>query len=151
MMVNMASPGAAFRWWRLPAKGVGLARLEFIVSNAIRVHPMALIEPKRVADPVARREIQALTRNYEDPADYFVDILALGVAKIAAPFHPYPVLVRLSDFKTNEYAHLLGGEAFEPKEENPMLGWRGASRHYDARYRATLALAWRAPRKVREE
>jgi pyruvate,water dikinase len=151
MMVNMASPGAAFRWWRLPAKGVGLARLEFIVSNAIRVHPMALIEPKRVADPVARREIQALTRNYEDPADYFVDILALGVAKIAAPFHPYPVIVRLSDFKTNEYAHLLGGEAFEPKEENPMLGWRGASRYYDERYRAAFALECRALRKVREE
>ena len=151
MMVNMASPGAAFRWWRLPAKGVGLARLEFIVSNAIRVHPMALIEPKRVADPVARREIQALTRNYEDPADYFVDTLALGVAKIAAPFHPYPVIVRLSDFKTNEYAHLLGGEAFEPKEENPMLGWRGASRYYDERYRAAFALECRALRKVREE
>ena len=151
MMVNVASPGAAFRWWRLPAKGIGLARLEFIVSNAIRVHPMALISPERVTDPAARREIEALTRNYESRADYFVDTLALGVAKIAAPSHPHPVIVRLSDFKTNEYAHLLGGEAFEPKEENPMLGWRGASRYYDERYRAGFALECRALRKVRED
>lgn len=151
MMVNIASPGAAFRWWRLPAKGVGLARLEFIVSNFVRVHPMALIEPQRVADPAARREIEDLTRGYEHPADYFVDTLALGVAKLAAPFHPHPVIVRLSDFKTNEYAGLLGGAAFEPKEENPMLGWRGASRYYDERYRAGFALECRALRKVRTE
>jgi pyruvate,water dikinase len=151
MMVNIASPGAAFRWWRLPAKGVGLARLEFIVSNFVRVHPMALLEPARVADPASRREIEDLARGYADPADYFVDTLALGVAKLAAPFHPHPVIVRLSDFKTNEYAHLLGGEAFEPKEENPMLGWRGASRYYDERYRAGFALECRALAKVRTE
>jgi pyruvate,water dikinase len=151
MMVNVASPAAAFRWWRLPAKGVGLARVEFIVSNFVRVHPMALIEPERIADPAERREIEDLTRGYADPADYFVDTLALGVAKLAAPFHPNPVIVRLSDFKTNEYAGLLGGSAFEPKEENPMLGWRGASRYYDERYRAGFALECRALAKVRAE
>lgn len=151
MMVNLASPGTALRWWRLPAKGVGLARIEFIVSNSIRVHPMALVEPQRVADSSVRREIESLTRGYENPADFFVDTLARGVAKIAAPFHPHPVIVRLSDFKTNEYAALLGGAAFEPKEENPMLGWRGASRYYDERYRAGFALECRALRKVRNE
>lgn len=151
MMVNLASPGTALRWWRLPAKGVGLARIEFIVSNAIRVHPMALVEPQRVVDASVRREIEALTRGYEIPADFFVDTLARGVAKIAAAFHPHPVIVRLSDFKTNEYAALLGGAAFEPKEENPMLGWRGASRYYDERYRAAFALECRALRKVRSE
>ena len=151
MMVNIASPAAAFRWWQLPAKGVGLARLEFIVSNFVRVHPMALIEPERVADPAARREIEDLTRGYANPPDYFVDTLALGVAKLAAPFHPHPVIVRLSDFKTNEYAGLLGGSAFEPKEENPMIGWRGASRYYDERYKAGFALECRALAKVRNE
>lgn len=151
MMVNLASPGTTLRWWRLPAKGVGLARIEFIVSNSIRVHPMALVEPERVADPAIRRQIEALTRGYENPADFFVDTLARGVAKIAAAFHPHPVIVRLSDFKTNEYAALLGGAAFEPKEENPMLGWRGASRYYDERYRAGFALECRALRKVRSE
>jgi pyruvate,water dikinase len=98
-----------------------------------------------------RREIRALTSGYDQPADYFVDGLALGVAKIAAGFHPHPVIVRLSDFKTNEYAGLLGGEAFEPKEENPMLGWRGASRYYDERYRPGFALECRALRRVRNE
>jgi pyruvate,water dikinase len=130
---------------------VGLARLEFIVSNFIRVHPMALLEPQRVADPAVRREIADLTRGSRNPAEYFVDTLALGIAKLAAPFHPHPVIVRLSDFKTNEYAGLLGGAAFEPTEENPMLGWRGASRYYDPRYRAGFALECRALVKVRTE
>jgi pyruvate,water dikinase len=112
---------------------------------------MALVRPDRVEDPEARRQIEALTRGYRDPRDYFVDRLARGIAKIAAPFHPGPVIVRLSDFKTNEYAHLIGGAAFEPKEENPMLGWRGASRYYDARYRDGFALECRALRTVREE
>jgi pyruvate, water dikinase len=151
MMVNIASPASALRWWRLPAKGVGLARIEFIVSNSIRVHPMALVEPQRVSDAAARAEIRALTRGYEHPADFFVDTLASGVAKIAAPFHPYPVIVRLSDFKTNEYAALIGGTDFEPREENPMLGWRGASRYYDERYRAAFALECRAICKARGE
>ena len=151
MMVNIASPGAAFRWWRLPAKGVGLARMEFIVSNFVRVHPMALLHPERVADAAQRAEIAERVRGYRDPADYFVDTLALGVAQLAAPFHPHPVIVRLSDFKTNEYAGLLGGAAFEPKEENPMIGWRGASRYYDERYKAGFALECRALAKVRGE
>lgn len=151
MMVNVASPGAAFQWWRLPAKGVGLARMEFIINNIIKVHPMALVHPDRVEDRQAGRQIEELTRGYRDPRDYFVDQLARGIAKIAAPFHPHPVIVRLSDFKTNEYAHLIGGAAFEPKEENPMLGWRGASRYYDERYREGFALECRALRKVRDE
>ena len=151
MMVNIASPGAAFRWWRLPAKGVGLARMEFIVSNFVRVHPMALLHPERVADAAQRAEIAERVRGYREPADYFVDTLALGVAQLAAPFHPHPVIVRLSDFKTNEYAGLLGGAAFEPKEENPMIGWRGASRYYDERYKAGFALECRALAKVRDE
>lgn len=135
MMVNIASPGAAFRWWRLPASGVGLARLEFIVSNFVRVHPMALLQPERIADIAVRREIEMLTRGYATGADYFVDTVSRGIAKLAARFHPHPVIVRLSDFKTDEYAGLLGGAAFEPKEENPMIGWRGVSRYYDPRYR----------------
>ncbi len=151
MMVNLASPAAAFRWWRLPAKGVGLARMEFIVSNAIKVHPMALVHPERVEDREARRRIRSLTEGYDDPRDYFVDRLALGIGRIAAPYHPHPVIVRLSDFKTNEYAHLIGGAAFEPKEENPMLGFRGASRYYDERYREGFALECRALKRVREE
>jgi pyruvate,water dikinase len=150
MMINVASPAAAFTWWRLPVQGVGLARMEFIINNIIKIHPMALVHPDRVDDIEARRQIRDLTRGYEDPKDYFVDTLAAGIAKIAAPYHPNPVIVRLSDFKTNEYAHLIGGAGFEPKEENPMLGWRGASRYYDERYREGFALECRAPRKVRE-
>ena len=151
MMVNVGSPGAAFRWWRLPARGVGLARVEFVISNQIKIHPMALVHPERVADADAQRQIRALTRGYADPADYFIDALALGIAQITAPFHPHPVIVRLSDFKTNEYAHLIGGAGFEPHEENPMLGWRGASRYYDPRYREGFALECRALAKVRGE
>jgi len=151
MMVNVASPAAAFQWWRLPAGGVGLARMEFIINNVIKVHPMALVHPERVEDRQALREIRALTRGYEDPQEYFVDRLAQGIAKIAAPYHPHPVIVRLSDFKTNEYAHLIGGAGFEPGEENPMLGFRGASRYYSDRYREGFALECRALRRVREE
>lgn len=151
IMVNVANPATAFRWWPLPAKGVGLARMEFIVSNAIKIHPMALIHPERVENPEDQRQIRTLTRGYASPGDYFVDHLALGIAKLAAPYHPHPVIVRLSDFKTNEYAHLIGGSAFEPHEENPMLGWRGASRYYDDRYREGFALECRALLKVRED
>ena len=150
MMVNVASPAAAFRWWRLPTRGVGLARMEFIINNLIKIHPMALIHPDLVEDAGERREIRALTRGYGDPVEFFVETLALGIAKLAAPYYPHPVIVRLSDFKTNEYAHLLGGAAFEPAEENPMLGWRGASRYYDERYRDGFALECRALKKVRE-
>jgi pyruvate,water dikinase len=151
VMVNLADPSAAFRWWRLPAAGVGLARMEFIISTLIRIHPMALVHPERVEDAEDRAEIGRLTRGYADPTEYFVDRLARGIAKIAAPFHPGPAIVRLSDFKTNEYAGLLGGAAFEDAEENPMLGFRGASRYYDERYREGFALECRALKKAREE
>ncbi len=151
MMVNIASPVAAFRWWRLPAKGIGLARMEFIINNLIKIHPMALVRFDGLEDKAARREIERLTRGYRDKTGYFVDALARGIAKIAAPLYPHPVIVRLSDFKTNEYAHLIGGAQFEPAEENPMLGLRGASRYYSERYREGFALECRALRKVREE
>ena len=150
LMVNIANPDAALQWWRLPAKGVGLARMEFIISALIKAHPMALAHPERLAPGVARK-VRKLTRGYSTPADYFVDLLARGVAKLAAPYYPHPAIVRLSDFKTNEYAGLLGGSAFEPVEENPMLGFRGASRYYDERYRDGFALECRALKRVRDE
>lgn len=151
VMLNLANPAAVLQWWQLPADGVGLARMEFIIGNAIQVHPMALLKPEAVTDRKALRQIQALTRGFEDPADYFVDTLARGLARIAAVFHPAPTIVRMSDFKTNEYAELIGGAAFEPEEENPMLGWRGASRYYSPGYRDGFALECRAVRKAREE
>ena len=128
VMLNLANPAAAFRWWRLPADGVGLARMEFVVSNHIKVHPMALVHFDRLEDQDAKRAIAELTQGYADKTQYFVDRLARGLARIAAAHYPKPVIVRMSDFKTNEYANLIGGMAFEPKEENPMLGFRGASR-----------------------
>jgi pyruvate,water dikinase len=150
VMLNLANPAAAFRWWRLPADGVGLARMEFVVSNHIKIHPMALVHLDQVTDPAARERILELTRGYADRSEYFVDRLARGLGRIAAAFHPRPVIVRLSDFKTNEYANLIGGAAFEPKEENPMLGFRGASRYYSPRYREGFALECRALKRLRE-
>jgi pyruvate,water dikinase len=149
-MLNRADPGAALAWWQLPADGIGLARMEFIVTDHIRVHPMALAHPERVTDPEAMAKIRLLTRGYDRPDAYFVDTLADGIAALAAPFWPQPIVLRLSDFKTNEYATLLGGAPFEPKEENPMLGWRGASRYYHPGYRDGFALECRAIREVRE-
>lgn len=151
VMVNIASPSAAFQWWRLPAAGVGLARMEFIISNLIRIHPMALVHPERITDEAVTERIRELTHGYADLQEYFVDVLATGIAKIAAPYHPHPVIVRLSDFKSNEYAHLIGGSSFEVAEENPMLGFRGASRYYDKRYREGFALECRALKRVRED
>ncbi len=151
VMVNIASPEAAFRWWRLPAAGVGLARMEFIINNLIKIHPMALVHPELVTDENDRRQIRQLTAGFEDPAEFFVETLALGIAKLAAPYHPHDVIVRLSDFKTNEYAHLIGGRPFESPEDNPMLGFRGASRYYDARYREGFALECRALKRAREK
>jgi pyruvate, water dikinase len=150
VMVNVASPAAAFRWWRLPVDGVGLARMEFIITEAIRIHPMALVHPERVDSAEDAERIRELTAGYADPREYFIDRLATGLGKLCAPYHPRPVIVRLSDFKTNEYAHLLGGRAFEPVEENPMLGFRGASRYDDDRYREGFELECRALRRVRE-
>jgi len=151
VMVNLANPAAAYRWWRLPTDGVGLARMEFIINNMIRIHPMALVRYDELEDREAKKRIDELTRAYDDRTEYFVDTLARGIARIASAHHPNPVVVRMSDFKTNEYAELIGGAAFEPKEENPMLGWRGASRYYDEDYRDGFALECRALRRAREE
>ena len=151
VMLNLANPAAALRWWRLPADGVGLARMEFIITAHVKVHPMALVRFARVRDRRARRRIEALTRGYRDKPRFFVDALADGIARIAAAHHPRPVIVRTSDFKTNEYAALIGGRPFEPEEENPMLGWRGASRYASEGYREGFALECQAIRRVREE
>jgi len=148
-MLNLADPAAASKWWRLPADGIGLARMEFIVSEHIRVHPMALAHPERVTDPEARAVIADLAGGYDHPSEFFVERLAAGIASLAAPFFPKPIILRMSDFKTNEYARLCGGAAFEPIEENPMLGWRGASRYYHEGYRDGFALECRAVQKVR--
>jgi pyruvate,water dikinase len=150
VMLNLANPGAAFRWWRLPADGVGLARMEFVVANAIRVHPMALLKFDQLKDEAAKAEIAVLTAGYDDKAEYFVDRLSRGLARIAAALYPKPVIVRMSDFKTNEYAGLLGGREFEPHEENPMIGFRGASRYYSPQYREGFALECRAIARLRE-
>ncbi len=149
VMLNLGNPGAAFRWWRIPADGVGLARMEFVVSNHIRVHPMALVNFDSLTDADAKREIAELTAGYGERTEYFVDRLSRGLSRIAAPFYPKPVIVRMSDFKTNEYAGLLGGAEFEPKEENPMIGFRGASRYYSPHYRAGFALECKAIRRLR--
>ena len=160
LMLNLADPGNAFRLGCLPnsgggaVAGVGLMRIEFLVSNWIGVHPMALVDPERVADPRVRAEIRqraAAAGHGANLTEFFVSRLAEGVAQIGAAFYPRPVIVRFSDFKTNEYAGLLGGEAFEPDEENPMIGWRGASRYYDERYREGFALECAAIRRVRED
>lgn len=151
VMLNLANPAAAFRWWRIPADGVGLARMEFVVSNHIKIHPMALLKFDQLADAAAKAEIERLTQGYADKAEYFVDRLARGLARIAAVMWPKPVIIRTSDFKTNEYAHLIGGDAFEPKEENPMLGFRGASRYYAPQYREGFALECRALKRLRDE
>lgn len=151
IMLNLANPAAAQRWWRLPAEGVGLARMEFIINNIIKIHPMALVRWPAIRDRVTRRQIEALTRGYDDKTLYFVDTLAYGIARLAATFYPKPAIVRMSDFKTNEYAQLVGGSGFEPHEENPMIGWRGASRYYDPDFRDGFALECQAIRKVRNE
>jgi pyruvate,water dikinase len=150
-MLNVGNPEEAFALSFLPNDGVGLAREEFIISNAIKVHPLALLHYERLDDPILQAEIDRLTPGYADKAQFFVERLAQGVAMIAAAFYPKDVIVRLSDFKSNEYADLLGGRRYEPTEENPMLGFRGAARYYDPRYRDGFALECRAMRQVREE
>jgi pyruvate,water dikinase len=151
IMLNLGNPAGALRWWRIPADGVGLARMEFVVSNHIRVHPMALVNFDGLKDEAAKQEIAALTAGYADKSEYFVDRLSRGLSRIAAAMWPKPVIVRMSDFKTNEYAGLVGGAAFEPKEENPMIGFRGASRYYSPSYRAGFALECRAIERLRNE
>jgi pyruvate,water dikinase len=151
VMMNVGNPEEAFRLSFMPNDGVGLAREEFIISNYIKVHPLALLDFNRLEDPALRERIAQLTVGYEDKPQFFVDKLAQGVAMIGAAFYPKDVIVRLSDFKTNEYANLLGGKAYEPVEENPMIGFRGASRYYDPRYQAGFALECRAMKKVRDD
>jgi pyruvate,water dikinase len=150
-MMNVGNPELAFTLAALPSDGVGLARLEFIIANHIQVHPLALLNFDSLPDGGEKRQIARLTALYDHKPDYFVDKLAQGVGTIAAAFYPKPVVVRLSDFKSNEYAHLLGGSTFEPAEENPMIGWRGASRYYDDRYRDGFALECRALKRVRDD
>ncbi|WP_009633053.1 phosphoenolpyruvate synthase [Synechocystis sp. PCC 7509] len=151
ILMNVGNPAEAFSFSAIPNDGVGLARLEFIIANYIQVHPLALIHYNKLDDETVKAKIAQLTQLYEYKPQYFIDKLARGVATIASAFYPNPVIVRMSDFKTNEYANLLGGKQFEPKEENPMLGWRGASRYYDERYREAYALECHALKRVRDE
>ncbi|PLZ38606.1 phosphoenolpyruvate synthase, partial [Fischerella thermalis WC538] len=151
IMMNVGNPEEAFGYSAIPNDGVGLARMEFIIANHIKAHPLALIHFDELEDELAKYKIAELTAEYADKPQFFIDKLAQGIGAIAAAFYPKPVIVRLSDFKSNEYANLLGGKQFEPKEENPMIGWRGASRYYDERYREGFALECRAMKQVREQ
>jgi len=151
VMINLGNPDIAFKASFLPNDGVGLARMEFIISEYIKVHPLALLHPDKVDDPQARRTIEHLTQGYPDGGAFFVERLSEGIGTIAAAFWPKPVVVRMSDFKTNEYASLIGGAAFEPAENNPMLGFRGASRYAHPAYAEGFALECRAMRRVREQ
>ncbi len=151
VLMNVGNPGEAFRLSMLPNDGVGLAREEFIIAESIRVHPLALARFATLKDVAVKAEIDRITAGWTDKGQFFVDKLAEGVGTIGAAFHPKDVIVRLSDFKTNEYARMVGGAGFEPAEENPMIGFRGASRYYDPRYADAFALECRALKKVRDE
>ena len=158
IMVNIGSPDEAFKSHNLPAKGVGLGRLEFIIASHVRFHPNALLDYKKLKEGKKTsyikkllKQIDELTPLYKDKAQFYVDELAMGIAKIGATFYPHPVIIRFSDFKTNEYRTLLGGELYEPQEENPMLGWRGASRYYDPRFKTAFGLECQAMKIVRED
>ena len=150
IMMNLANPEQAFEQSFIPNSGVGLARMEFIVMNSIRAHPLALLHPDKVEGAADKKALAELTKGYANGADFFVDQLAQGIGMICAAFHPKSVILRFSDFKTNEYANLLGGKGFEPKEDNPMIGWRGSSRYYDDHYKEGFALECKAVKKVRE-
>jgi pyruvate, water dikinase len=151
ILMNVGNPEEAFRLAAIPNDGVGLARLEFIIANHIKVHPLALLNFDQLTDKAVQAQIAEQTLGYDDKPQFFVDKIAQGVGAIAAAFYPKPVIVRLSDFKSNEYANLIGGREFEPHEENPMLGWRGAARYCDGRYRSGFALECLALKRVREE
>ncbi|MEQ9370724.1 MAG: phosphoenolpyruvate synthase [Coleofasciculus chthonoplastes F3-SA18-01] len=151
ILMNVGNPDQAFGLAAIPCDGVGLARLEFIIANHIEVHPLALIHYHELRDESVKAKITQKTNSYADKPQFFVDKLARGVGMIAAAFYPKPVIVRMSDFKSNEYANLLGGQEFEPKEDNPMLGWRGASRYCDPKYREAFALECQAIKRVRDE
>ncbi len=151
VLMNVGNPEEAFGLAALPCDGVGLARLEFIIANHIKIHPLALLHFDQIKDLSVRQQIAEQTARYETKTAYFTERLAHGVGMIAAAFYPKPVVVRMSDFKSNEYANLLGGQQFEPQEENPMIGWRGASRYYDDAYRAAFGLECLALKQVRDE
>lgn len=151
IMLNVASPDMAFKFSHLPNAGVGLAREEFIINNFIQAHPLALMQHKQLGDAELSQAINKMIRGFENEEDFFIQKLSYGVAKIAAAFYPNKVIVRFSDFKSNEYYNLLGGNHFEPHEENPMIGWRGASRYYSEKYKAAFGLECKAIKKVREE
>lgn len=151
VMMIVGDPEQAFNFSFIPNQGVGLAREEFIINSYIRVHPRALIEYDKIKDKKVKKQIDEVTLGYKDKKQFFVDQLARGVGTLAAAFYPKDVIVRMSDFKSNEYASLIGGNAFEPEEDNPMIGWRGASRYYDPKYKDAFALECKAMKKVREE
>ena len=151
IMMNVGDPERAFEFSFIPNDGVGLAREEFIINEFIKIHPNALINFDKLKDKKAKKKIEELTIGYRTRIDFYVNKLAQGIAIIGAAFYPKPVIVRFSDFKTNEYANLIGGKDFEPKEENPMIGWRGASRYYDKNFKDAFALECKAIKKVREE
>ncbi len=151
LLMNIGNPDESFNVAKLPADGVGLARLEFIINNTIQIHPMALVHPEKIKDVQEKRRIDDLTIEYEDKKQFFIDRLAQEAGTIAAAFYPRPVIIRLSDFKSNEYRELLAGDVFEPQEENPMIGFRGASRYYHERYREAFALECLAMKKIRKD
>ena len=150
IMINIGAPDIAFKTSFLPNDGVGLARIEFILAEKIRIHPLALYHYQKINDKRIKNEIDKLTYGYKNKKEYFVDELAEGISQIASAFYPKPVIVRFSDLKTNEYAALIGGELFEPEEANPMLGWRGASRYYDEKFRSAFEMECQAIKKARE-
>lgn len=151
VLLNVASPEMAFHHSNLPCKGIGLAREEFIINNYIKAHPLALMRHEDLNDPDLSKELNKLTAGFEDGEDYFIKKLSYGIARIGAAFYPNKVIVRFSDFKSNEYMNLLGGKHFEPEEENPMIGWRGASRYYSPEYKEAFGMECKAIKKVREE
>jgi len=151
IMMNLANPDLAFEKSFIPNQGVGLAREEFIINDYIKIHPLALINYNKLKDKKLKEKINNLTFNYKDKKQFFIDKLSQGVATIAAAFYPKSVIVRMSDFKSNEYANLIGGELFEPEEDNPMIGWRGSSRYYSKKYSPAFALECKALKKVRED
>ena len=151
LMMNIGTPKSAFGFSFIPNEGVGLARLEFIVNDSIKAHPLALMNFEKLKDKAAKKKIEELTTGYKDKSQFFIDKLSEGVAVIAAAFYPKDVIVRLSDFKSNEYSNLIGGKEYEPIESNPMMGWRGASRYYDERYRPAFELECKALKKVRDD
>lgn len=151
LMMNVGNPDEVFNLVNIPNAGVGLARLEFIINNALQIHPMALIHPDKISDEKDRTLIAQLTAGYTDKKQYFIDKLAQEAGTIAAAFYPKPVIIRMSDFKSNEYRKLIAGKDFEPEEENPMLGFRGASRYYHEKYQEGFALECAAMKKIRLE